>query len=154
MIKLPADRLGGLLILPLILVYISGIYQIPASSNPGIILSAASLPTLIAIMAGICCVWLILKPNPSDEVTSFAQYNWRRLGIFILLMLGYAYSLPLLGFGLPTSVFIGAGIWLLKRDRPGLAACVGLVTTSIFWFAVTYGLNIYLPLFQLNTVGG
>ncbi len=117
-----SDRIFGLAVILVALVYIASAMQIQASflSDP---VGSKAFPILIASVAIICAVVMILRPDEEPEW----PMAWTVVSIFIsiALLVGYAYTLKPLGFLIPTAIVSGALSYQIN-PKPRFAVAAGL----------------------------
>ncbi len=100
-----SDRIFGLAVILVALVYIASAMQIQVSflSDP---VGTKSFPIGVASLAIICCVVMILRP---DEEPKWPElWTVFSIGISIVLLIGYSYALKPMGFLIPTAIVAGA----------------------------------------------
>lgn len=119
-----SDRLFGLAIILVALVYIASATQIQVSflSDP---VGSKAFPIIVASVAIICAGVMILRP---DEEPAW-PVGWTVVSIFIsiALLVAYAYLLKPLGFLIPTAIVSGAlSYQITPRPRAAVAAGLGL----------------------------
>lgn len=157
-----SDRIFGLVMLFAAAGYIFAAQQAQSGfmSDP---IGPRAFPTLIGIVAGICALVMILRPDPDPE--------WPVMGTLlsiafaVVVLIAYAYSLKPLGFILPT--MIAAGLLSYQLSGRPLAAVLAGIGLSIglfilFKFILDLGLvgisekaSPYLPFMQpaIDVVG-
>ena len=100
-----SDRIFGLAVILVALVYIASATQIQVSflSDP---VGSKAFPIGVASVAIICAVVMILRP---DEEPAWPEL-WTVFSIIIsvVLLVGYSYALKPLGFIIPTAIVSGA----------------------------------------------
>lgn len=117
-----SDRIFGLAVILVALVYIASAMQIQASflSDP---IGSKAFPIGVASVAIICAVVMILRPD--EEPNWPAAWTVVSIGISIVLLIGYSYALKPLGFLIPTAIVAGALSYQIS-PRPGFAVAAGL----------------------------
>ena len=126
-----SDRIFGLVVILVALVYIASALQIQASflSDP---VGSKTFPILVASIAVICGGVMVLRP---DEEPDWPE-GWTLVSIFIcvLLLIGYSYALKPLGFILSTAVAAGVISYQIA-PRP-LFALISGISLSIGLFVL------------------
>ncbi len=135
-----SDRIFGLAVICVALVYIASAMQIQASflSDP---VGSKAFPIAVASVAIICCVVMILRPDEEPEWPEL----WTVFSIIIsvVLLVGYSYALKPMGFLIPTAIVSGALSYqitpnLKKAVLSGLGLSIGLYV--LFKFILDLGL--------------
>ena len=138
--KLASDRIFGLVATLLALAYIASATQIETSflSDP---VGPKAFPVVIGIVAAICGMFLMLKPDP--EPTWPTARTFGALGFAVIVLVLYAYTLRPLGFIIPTAFAAGILSYQISA-RPGYAAAAGAGLSIglfiLFKFALGLGL--------------
>ncbi|MBB5722748.1 putative tricarboxylic transport membrane protein [Loktanella ponticola] len=126
-----SDRIFGLAVILVALVYIASAMQIQVSflSDP---VGSKAFPIGVASVAIICAVVMILRPDEEPEWPEL----WTVFSIIIsiVLLIGYSYALKPLGFIIPTAI---------------VASALSYQITPKPKFAVLSGLGLSLGLFVL-----
>lgn len=144
-----SDRIFGLVALITALAYIASATQIETSflSDP---VGPRSFPYLIGVVASICCLYLLLKPEEDPVWPNFKTFI--SLGIAVLVLVFYAYALRPLGFLLPTA--IAAGILSFQISSKKLASVLTGIGLSIGLFVIfKYALGLGLVPFPKGLIG-
>ena len=96
-----SDRILGLVALFVALAYIASATQIQTSflSDP---VGPKSFPILVGVVAAICSLVLILKPDPDPDWPVLRTFG--ALLVAVVVLVAYAYALKPLGFLLPTAL--------------------------------------------------
>jgi len=117
-----SDRIFGLAVILVALVYIASAMQIQVSflSDP---VGSKAFPIGVASVAIICAVVMILRPDEEPEWPEL----WTVFSIIIsiVLLIGYSYALKPLGFIIPTAIVAGALSYQIT-PRPKFAVLAGL----------------------------
>jgi putative tricarboxylic transport membrane protein len=138
---LRSDRIFGLVMIVVALGYILSAFQIQTSfmADP---VGAKTFPVAIALVAILCSIIMILKP---DEEPDWPEARTlMSLALAVVVMTAYAYALKPLGFLIPTAIAAGVLSWQIS-ERPGFAAITGLALSGglyvIFKFVFGLGLQ-------------
>lgn len=104
----------------------------------------STAPRMWILFTILFSVLLIIREKPS--VTSTTEMNTKRIFHFLLLMTGYLYLLPIIGYFLLTPVFILAGIYMLgyRNHFTAIASTAGFMVVS--WVAFYQLLQVPLPM--------
>lgn len=117
-----SDRIFGLAVILVALVYIASATQIQASflTDP---VGSKAFPIGVASVAIICAIIMIMRPDEEPEWPEL----WTVFSIIIsvVLLVGYSYALKPLGFIIPTAIVSGALSYQIS-PRPKFAALAGL----------------------------
>ena len=117
-----SDRIFGLAVILVALVYIASAMQIQVSflSDP---VGSKAFPIGVASVAIICAVVMILRPDEEPEWPEL----WTVFSIIIsiVLLIGYSYALKPLGFIIPTAIVAGALSYQIT-PKPKFAVLAGL----------------------------
>ncbi len=117
-----SDRIFGLAVILVALVYIASAMQIQVSflSDP---VGSKAFPIGVASVAIICAVVMILRPDEEPEWPEL----WTVFSIIIsiVLLIGYSYALKPLGFIIPTAIVAGALSYQIT-PKPKFAVLSGL----------------------------
>ena len=146
------DRVSGLIFLLACLIYgyqTTQIQLFPGDEYEAF--TARTLPYLLTF-AGIVMSLLLIVMSPSRpcadnsgaEQNSDQDLDWRLLGSFVILMIGYGIGLTWLGFVLATSLFLLIGFWLLGERRKVVLLGASFPFVTLFWLLLTKVLDIYL----------
>lgn len=150
-----SDRIFGLVMLFAAAGYIFAAQQAQSGfmSDP---IGPRAFPTLIGIVAGVCSVIMILRPDPDPDWPVARTLG--SIAFAVVVLIAYAYSLKPIGFIIPT--FVAAGFLSFQLSgRPvaailaGLGLSIGLFV--LFKFILDLGLigvsdklSPYLPFMQ------
>lgn len=138
---LRSDRIFGLVMIVVALGYILSAFQIQTSfmADP---VGAKTFPILIALVAILCSLVMILRPD--DEPEWPEARTLASLALAVVVMTAYAYALKPLGFLIPTAIAAGVLSWQIS-ERPVFAAITGLGLSlglyAIFKFIFGLGLQ-------------
>ncbi|MGJ8625837.1 MAG: tripartite tricarboxylate transporter TctB family protein [Sulfitobacter sp.] len=135
-----SDRIFGLAVILVALVYIASATQIQASflSDP---VGSKTFPILVASIAAICGGVMILRPDAEPDWPE----GWTLVSVLIcvLLLIIYSYALKPLGFLIPTALVSGAiSYQILPKARFAALTGVGLSIGLLILFKVVLGLGI------------
>ena len=124
-----SDRIFGLAVILVALVYIASAMQIQVSflTDP---VGSKAFPIGVASVAIICCIVMILRPDEEPEWPEL----WTVFSIIIsvVLLIGYSYALKPLGFIIPTAIVSGALSFQIS-PKPKFAVLYGLgLSTGLF----------------------
>ena len=114
-----SDRIFGLAVILLALVYIASATQIQVSfmSDP---VGSKSFPIGVASVAIICAVVMLLRPDEEPEWPEL--WTLVSIVISIVLLVAYSYALKPMGFLIPTAVVAGA---LSYQITPSIKGAIG-----------------------------
>lgn len=117
-----SDRIFGLAVILVALVYIASAMQIQVSflTDP---VGSKAFPIGVASVAIICAVVMIMRP---DEEPQWPEL-WTVFSILVsvALLIGYSYALKPLGFIIPTAIVSGALSYQIS-PKPKFAVLAGL----------------------------
>lgn len=135
-----SDRLFGLAVILVALVYIVSATQIQASflSDP---VGSKTFPILVASIAAICGGVMILRPDAEPDWPE----GWTLVSVLIcvVLLIAYSYALKPLGFLIPTALVSGAiSYQILPKARLAAITGVGLSVGLYVLFKIILGLGI------------
>lgn len=135
-----SDRIFGLIVLFVALAYIASATQIQTSflTDP---VGPKSFPIMVGAVAAICALVILLRPDPSPEWPAAGRFV--ALGVAVIVMIAYAYTLKPLGFIIPT--FVAAGILsyqLSPRPLPAILTGAGLSVGLFILFKYLLGLGL------------
>ncbi len=142
---MPSDRIFGLVVLCVALAFIASAFQIQTSflADP---VGSKTFPVMIGIVAAICALNLILRPDPDPQWP--ARRTFGALAVAVAVLVAYAYALKPFGFLLPT--FVAAAVLsyqISPRPAPALMAGAGLSAGLFVLFKYALGLGLVaLPL--------
>jgi len=136
-----SDRIFGLVAALLALTYIVSASQIQTSflTDP---VGPKGFPILIGIVAAICALFMVFKPDPEPEWPVARTFG--ALAIAVAILIGYAFALRPLGFIVPTAITAGILSYQIsprwkQAIFAGVALSVGLFI--VFKFALGLGLS-------------
>ncbi|RDI95178.1 tripartite tricarboxylate transporter TctB family protein [Meiothermus sp. QL-1] len=135
------DRIVGSLLLLLALGYglEASRMQVSFFTDP---LGPRPFPYIIALLLGLSALGLLLRPDP--EPTWPPKRFWAVLGLVLLSLGAYAYSVVPLGFVVATTLEMTLLAWLFGASVPrGFLAA--LVFSLVLYLLFTEGLGVGLP---------
>jgi putative tricarboxylic transport membrane protein len=135
-----ADRIFGLVVVLGALAFFAGALQIQVSflSDP---LGPRVFPILISGAALLCGLAMILKPDADPEWPPRAA--WVSMGIALVVLIAYAYTVVPLGFLIPTAL-ASAAIGYLIDPKPAQSLVMGAVLSAVLFVIFKYGLGLGL----------
>ena len=137
-----ADRIFAAITLLVVVAYGWAAFMIikaPFQYDP---LGPESWPRILSVGAGLCCLWIIFKPDVHEfDIT---QNALTRIVIMILLMTGYAYLFEHAGFILATAGFCIGAAYLLGAN-PKQSLIFGVATGIIAYIVGAKLLALNLP---------
>lgn len=168
-------RVEGLVILLVALGYlwegsnVPEFYQIPGIPGP------TTFPYLLGTVFVLCGLWMLVSPKdildlmagktkagveataaktekpagPAGWLRRVAG-DWHFYAMWVVV-LGYLWFMPDLGFPLSTFVLLAVFTYLLGETRLHIVLALALVTTAIIYVGFKMGLNVRLPLGVLET---
>jgi len=113
----------------------------PLRMGPG------AFPLLVGVVMAALGLAIVIKGLIAGEVISFGSIPWRAVGVIVLAVVFFGYSVRSLGF-VPTSVVTALLTTLASRRvrlLTALAVATGLTAASTLIFVV--GLRLSIPLF-------
>lgn len=135
-----SDRIFGLVMALVALAYIASATQIQTSflQDP---VGPRSFPIGIGIVAAICSIYMILRPDPEPEWPVLRTLG--AIAVSVIVLVAYAYSLKPLGFLIPTAITAAILSYQIS-PQPKKAALAGLGLSTglfiVFKFALGLGL--------------
>lgn len=134
------DRIFGLVMALLALVYIASAYQIQASllSDP---VGPKTFPIIIGIVGALSSMFLVFRPDPEPEWPVLR--TWGALAGAILVLVLYAYALKPLGFLIPTALAAAVLSYQIS-PRPRYAAITGIGLSVGLLLVFKYALGLGL----------
>ena len=135
-----SDRIFGLVVVLGALAMFAGALQIRTSflSDP---LGPKAFPILISglsVLAGLSMLW-----NPDDDPDWPDRRAWLHMGVALVVLVGYAYALPVMGFLIPTAI-AAAVISYLIQPRLVQSSVTGLGLSAGLFITFKYGLGLGL----------
>ncbi len=157
-----SDRIFGLVMLFAAAGYIFAAQQAQSGfmSDP---IGPRAFPTLIGVVAAICSLFMILRPDPDPDWPAFRTLL--SIAFAVVVLIAYAYSLKPLGFIIPTMFAAGLlSYQLSERPLAAVLAGIGLALGLfiLFKFVLDLGLvgisekaSPYVPFLQpmIDVVG-
>ncbi|WP_040664955.1 tripartite tricarboxylate transporter TctB family protein [Nitratireductor aquibiodomus] len=137
-----ADRIFAAAILAIALAYTIIAFTIiraPFQYDP---LGPESWPQILGVLACLCCLWLIVRPDVAKLDTKTSTLG--RLAIVVLMLFAYAWLYQPLGFVIATWVF-AAAFSLLLGATIVRALIFGAATGIVGYFVCTILLELNLP---------
>lgn len=136
-----SDRIIGLVVVLVALVYIASATQIQASflSDP---IGPKAFPMLVGVIAALCGAVMILRPDEEPEWPE--MHTLGALLVSVVALVAYAYMLKPLGFLLPTAIIAALLSYQIKPSiRPAIFAGIGLSIGlfTVFKFILGLGLS-------------
>ena len=143
-----SDRIFGLAALFVALAYIASATQIQSSflADP---VGPKAFPILIGIVAAICSLVMILRPDPDPDWPVGA--TWISLLIAVVVLVGYAYALKPMGFIIPTAIAASVLSYQIS-PRPLPAALSGVGLSVGLFILFKYALDLGLVAFPKGLV--
>lgn len=143
-----SDRIFGLVALFVALAYIASATQIQSSflADP---VGPKAFPILIGIVAAICSLVMILRPDPDPDWPVGA--TWISLLIAVVVLVGYAYALKPMGFIIPTAIAASVLSYQIS-PRPLPAALSGVGLSVGLFILFKYALDLGLVAFPKGLV--
>ncbi len=134
------DRIFGLAVVLGALAYIASAFQLQTSflSDP---VGSKTFPIIVGGVAVICGLVMALSPDPEPDWPH--GRTWARLGIAVLVLVGYAYALRPWGFLLPTALAAGIISYQIN-PRPVAAALTGIGLSVGLYLLFKYALGLGL----------
>lgn len=137
-----ADRIFGSIALAIALVYgyiAFTIIKAPFQYDP---LGPETWPQILSVVAGLCCVYIIIRPD-HYKVRALGNDALVRIGVIVALLAAYAYLFEPLGFILSTALFCGvlsrmlgatslqSGLFGVASGVVGYGLCAGLLDLNL-----------------------
>ena len=143
-----SDRIFGLVALFVALAYIASATQIQSSflADP---VGPKAFPILIGIVAALCSLVMILRPDPDPDWPVGA--TWISLLIAVVVLVGYAYALKPMGFIIPTAIAASVLSYQIS-PRPLPAALSGVGLSVGLFILFKYALDLGLVAFPKGLV--
>jgi hypothetical protein len=137
-------------------------YQIPGVPGP------TTFPRLLGIVFALCGLWLLVSPmewaayrrggaTPGAPAPAAGTWVSRLMGewhfyTMWVVILGYLWFMPELGFPVATWVLLAVFIGLLGERRWHVLLGLSLASTVLIYAAFKMGLNVRLPLGVLEAL--
>lgn len=135
-----SDRVFGLVVIIGALAYIAGAFQIQTSfmSDP---VGSKTFPILLGVVAILCGLVMLLRPDPQVDWPDLATLG--HIGIAVLVMVAYAYTLKPYGFLGPTAVCAAVLSYQIRpRAVPAILTGLGLSLGLFVIFKYVLGLGL------------
>jgi len=159
-------RVEGLVILLLAIGYLWEAHNVPSLFQMPGVPGPTVFPLLLGIVFGGSGLWLIVSPEnfwvkkkkeepnegkpkaflPSDMSLGKRITREWHFGMMWIVLFGYLFAMPLLGFPLSTAVLLTAFFFLLGEKRWYVGIGLALVVTILVYLCFAKGLAIRLPL--------
>ncbi|MDJ0627426.1 MAG: tripartite tricarboxylate transporter TctB family protein [Rhodobacter sp.] len=135
-----SDRIFGLVVIVVALGYILSAMQIQASflSDP---VGSKTFPILIGAVAALCGLVMVLRPDPEPDWPGIGSFI--AIGISVVVLVAYAYSLKPMGFLIPTAIAAGILSYQIS-PRPVFAALSGIGLSVGLFLLFKYALDLGL----------
>lgn len=137
---MPSDRVFGLVVIVVALAYIASAFQIQTSfmSDP---VGSKTFPILVGVVAMLCGGVMMFRPDPEPDWPS--ARTLLSIGLSVVVMVAYAYSLKPFGFLLPTAVASAIlSYQIAPRPVPATITGVGLSVGLFVVFRYLLGLGL------------
>ena len=135
------DRITGLIVVVLALAYFASATQLqePFFADP---LGPKAFPMLIASVAIICGIVMLIKPDQNPDWPAFTTLL--HIGVAVLALVFYAYTLKPLGFLVSTAI-AGASVSYLIEAKPKNAVVTGILFSAALFviFKFIFGLSLF-----------
>ncbi|MFO6466229.1 tripartite tricarboxylate transporter TctB family protein [Jannaschia sp. KMU-145] len=138
---LASDRIFGAIVIVGALAYVASAAQIaaPFFSDP---LGSRAFPMAVGIVAAICGVVMVLKPDDEPEWPPLRSVG--ALAIATIMLVGYAYALKPLGFLLPTAIVAGVlSFQIAPRWKAAIVTGLALSIGLFVLFRFVLGLSLF-----------
>lgn len=135
-----SDRIFGAVATLVALAFIASATQIQTSflADP---VGPRTFPYLIGIVAGICGVFMMLKPDPDPDWP--AIHTLGALAVAVVVLVAYAYALKPLGFVIPTAITATILSYQIEpRATRAVLAGIGLSVGLFLIFKFALGLGL------------
>ncbi|MGJ8573391.1 MAG: tripartite tricarboxylate transporter TctB family protein [Hoeflea sp.] len=104
-------------------------------------MGSKAFPILVGIVATICGVFLIVRPDPDPDWP--AARTFLALGFTVIVLVAYAYTLKPLGFLIPTAIAAGIiSFQISPRPVPAVLSGLGLSIGLFLIFKFALGLSL------------
>lgn len=144
-----SDRILGLVVVIGALAFFAGALQIQTSflSDP---LGPRVFPLMIAVAALLCGLTILWRPDAEPDWP--ARRNWLGMGIALVVLVGYAYTIVPGGFLISTAL-AAAAISYLITPRLGPALLTGAGLSALLFAVFKYGLGLGLVALPRALIG-
>ncbi len=135
-----SDRILGLVTVLGALAYFAGALQIQTSflADP---LGPRAFPIVIAIGGVLCGIGMLLRPDPEPAWPGLRA--WMGMGLALIVLVAYAYTIVPLGFLIPTAI-ASAMIGYLIEPKAAQSAVMGAGLSAVLFIIFKYGLGLGL----------
>ena len=133
-----SDRIFGAVMIIVALGYIlsATTIQVPLFPDP---MGPKMFPFMIAAGVIVCSLVMILRPDPEADWPASSAFI--AIGVAVIVMIAYAYSLKPLGFLIPTAIAAGILSYQLS-PRPMFAALSGVGLSVGLYILFKYALKL------------
>lgn len=144
-----SDRIFGAVVTLVALAYIASATQIQTGfmSDP---VGPRTFPVLVGAVAALCGMVIAIRPDPDPEWPELATLG--ALGLSIIVLVAYAYSLKPLGFLLPTAIASGFLSYQIQ-PKPAKAAMAGVGLSFGLFVIFKYALGLGLVAVPKSMLG-
>ncbi len=135
-----SDRIFGLVALVVALGFIFSATQLaePFLPDP---MGGKAFPYIVGGVAALCAISMILSPDADPAWPSLG--TWLSLGLAVIVLIGYAYTLKPMGFLIPTALAAGILSYQISpRPVPAVLTGLGLSVGLFFLFKYALGLGL------------
>lgn len=143
-----SDRILGSVALVVAVALFAAATQVQEAFFPNP-LGSKAFPMAVAIVMGISGIFILFKPDPSPDWP--APRRFFAIGFALVVLVAYAYSLPIGGFIITTMIAAGIVSYLI-RPNVLTAALTGIGLSGglfiIFKFALKLGLQAWPDAFM------
>jgi len=136
-----SDRIFGLVMIVVGLAFLASATQIQTSflSDP---VGPKSFPILIGVLTAVCAISILLKPD--DDPSWPDHRTFIKLGVALVTLIAYAYTLRPVGFIIPTALAAGLLSYQIRaRPLPAVFTGLGLSVGLFFIFKYALGLGLF-----------
>ena len=138
-----SDRILGVVVVIVALVFITSAYNLPAG-NLFDKLGPKVFPIIVAIGMIVSAAGLILRPDPEAEADWPEMPSLLSIGFATLVLIGYAYSLKPLGFLAPTAIAAAILSYQISpRPIPAVLTGIGLSVGLFVILKYALGLGLF-----------
>ena len=136
-----SDRLFGLVSLMVALTYVVSATRIQTSflADP---VGPKTFPIIIGVVGALCALYFMFKPDEDPEWPD--MWTFGRIGIALVVLIGYASALKPLGFMIPTAIASGLLSYQIdSRVKTALITGASLSIGLYFIFKYALGLSLF-----------